>query len=129
MAGLFLDVVSDHAPDHEVILLGDFDGGEVAVLWHQEKAVFAFVYVDALEREVPVYEGHDDVPFGGLDGLVNDQEIPVIDAAVLHALSHASGIKCCGRVGDEYPVQVDGLIHVVCCRGRKTGPYTPWRIR
>lgn len=58
----------------------------------------------------------------GLDCSIHDQQIPVINAGIHHALSAGPDIEGGGRMFDTDLVKVDGLLYIVLCRvGEATG--------
>ena len=77
-------VVGEYAPDHEVVFCGDLYGRIVVVGGHEPQAVAAGLELYFLEGELAVDEGHDDVAVVRLDGLVDDEQVAVVDAAAFH---------------------------------------------
>ena len=122
-AELGFDVVGEHAPDDEVVLLGDADRLVLFVGGDEPEALPGLVYLDPLEGELAVDEGDDDIAVGRLDALVDDEQVAVVDAAVAHGVADGPGVEGGGRMAHQFLIEVDAVRHVVLRGRRETRPH------
>ena len=75
--------------------------------------------VEELDGELLIDEPHHDVTIVRFDGAVNDSDVSVVDACFYHGVACHTTVECGFGVLDEVAVEVQGVVPVVICRGRK----------
>ena len=105
-----------NTPYDKIVFLRHLDGRVVFVGRHQPQATGVWVEFHPLQREFPINVGHHDVTLLRVDGLVNHQQVAIVDAAILHRITYGTGIERGGGMTHQLAVQVDALRHVVLCR-------------
>ena len=102
-----------------MVFLGDFDGREGGVVWHQkEPAVFE---VDALEGEFPIDEADGNLVVGRFQRLVYHHDVAILNADTFHAVSGDAGVECGGLVFDDVTVEVEHRLGIVLSRRGESG--------
>jgi hypothetical protein len=109
--------VHDAAPDLEVHALDDLDGVVGVVLRHQADA--PLLYAEALDAQLVVDAGDDDVSVVGLDRAVHDEDRAGADADARHRVARDAHVEGLDRVLDQVAVEVEPPLYVMWNIGRR----------
>ena len=101
------DAAGHHTPDLDGLALLGYDVSKGGVGGLEFGAPSALV--QALDSEVTIDDGDDDMVVSGFDSPVNDQNVPIKDASLHHGVP--TGAQEVGRLwmGDEHLGEVNAL--------------------
>lgn len=111
LLGRLVDGPEDDAPDLDVHAFGNFDRGIGLVLRHQPD--LAVSLVEALDRELAVDDGHDDVFVTGRFRPVDDEQVAVVQVRIDHGIPVHMGEEGRGGMLDEVLMQVERFLEVI----------------
>lgn len=106
-----------YSPDEELIVGRYAYGLVVLVVWNEPTRLAVWVATKLFDGEFAIDEGNNVTAVVRLDGFVNDCQVAIEDACVLHAVAFHAGEECCFGTTNQHAIQVDAIHHVI--RGRR----------
>jgi len=98
----------DHTPDDELLafLEGDVRKGRIAGFEFD----LAVALVELFDGDLPIDHGHDDAAILGLQGAIDDQQVPIEDPEENHRVPTDDEQESSRWVGDELRRQIYPLL-------------------
>ena len=100
-----LNCIRHDSPDAKVVFFRHLDGFEGGIGGDQIDGIL--LNPNEFEGEFTVDVANSRVSVLRVQGLVNDQNITIQNAGVLHGLAFDPAKKCAGRVGNQLLVQIE----------------------